>query len=60
MLCVDLFIAGSETTSNTLEFAILYMILNPKVQAKVFQEIEAVIGLQEKPTLAHEPQYFSA
>jgi len=32
---IDLFIAGSETTSTTLNFAMLYMILNPDVQNKV-------------------------
>ena len=31
----DLFLAGSETTSTTLRWAMLYMILNPEIQLKV-------------------------
>jgi cytochrome P450 family 2 subfamily J len=30
-----LFLAGSETTSSTLKWAVLYMALNPEVQAKL-------------------------
>lgn len=36
MLCLDIFIAGSATTSNTLDFAFLAMIIHPEVQEKVF------------------------
>jgi len=32
---LDLFLAGSETTSSTLKWAVLYMALNPEVQAKL-------------------------
>jgi len=32
---VDLFLAGSETTSTTLNWAFLHMILNPNIQEKV-------------------------
>lgn len=35
MICLDIFIAGSQTTSNTLGFAFLMMILQPEVQEKV-------------------------
>jgi len=34
-LLLDLFIAGSETTSTTLNWAMLYMVLNPDIQKKV-------------------------
>jgi cytochrome P450 len=40
---MDLFAAGSETTSTTLRWALLFMVLNPKVQvitmANVYQRI---------------------
>ena len=36
---LDLFFAGSETTSTTLGWGLLYMILNPAVQTKCRQEI---------------------
>lgn len=35
MVCLDLFIAGSQTSSNTIDFAILMMLLHPDIQAKV-------------------------
>ena len=41
----DLFLAGSETTSTTLDWAILYMIEYPDIQKKCQQEIETVILL---------------
>ena len=40
----DLFLAGADTTSSTLNWAMLYMILHPEVQEKVRQEIKTNIG----------------
>lgn len=54
--CVDLVMGGSDTTSNTLEFALLAMIRNPEVQAKVQEEIDSVIGQTRLPTLADRAQ----
>lgn len=48
----DLFLAGSETTANSMEFAILYMMLNPEVQHRVQAEIDQVIGPNRTPTMA--------
>ncbi|XP_069593146.1 cytochrome P450 2D15-like isoform X1 [Ranitomeya imitator] len=47
----DLFIAGSETISITLRWAVLFMILYPDVQSKVQEEIDRVIGRERKPTI---------
>jgi len=41
---MQLFIAGSDTTSNTLRWAALLMAQNPDVQVKIHQEIDTVIG----------------
>ncbi len=49
MVCLDLFTAGSETTANTLDFAILYMLRNPAVQKKVQEEIDNVVGSSRLP-----------
>lgn len=41
---VNLFIGGTETTSTTLRWALVFMIENPDVQEKVFNEIISVVG----------------
>ena len=41
---LDLFLAGSETTSTTLTWAVLYMAREPQVQKKVQAEINDVVG----------------
>ncbi|CAL7933607.1 unnamed protein product [Xylocopa violacea] len=50
-ICVDLFIAGSETTSKALGFCFLYLVLYPNVQKKAHEEIDRVIGRNRLPTL---------
>ncbi|XP_071574956.1 probable cytochrome P450 303a1 [Temnothorax nylanderi] len=55
-ICVDLFIAGSETTSKALGFGFLNLILYPQVQKKAHEEIDRVIGRDRFPTLADKPR----
>lgn len=47
----DLFIAGTDTTTNTLLWSILYMCHHPDMQEKVQAEIDAVIGRDRPPSL---------
>jgi len=49
---VDLFIGGSETTSTTLNWAILFMILNPEIQKKVQLELDEAFGQGVIPNFA--------
>ncbi|XP_032774440.1 cytochrome P450 2D3 [Rattus rattus] len=48
----DLFGAGMVTTSITLTWALLLMILHPDVQCRVQQEIDEVIGQVRHPEMA--------
>lgn len=50
-LCLDLFMAGSETTSNTLEFIVLYLVKYTDVQRRMQDEMDNVIGRNRWPTL---------
>ncbi|OCT83133.1 hypothetical protein XELAEV_18025672mg [Xenopus laevis] len=43
--------AGTETTTTTLRWALLYMLLYPEVQRKVQEEIDQIIGRNRKPAM---------
>ncbi|XP_061593789.1 cytochrome P450 2J4-like [Cololabis saira] len=49
---LDLFLAGTETTSTTLNWGMLYMIYYPDIQERVQAEIDAVIGSSRQPSMS--------
>ncbi|XP_048833569.1 cytochrome P450 2J2-like isoform X2 [Brienomyrus brachyistius] len=51
----DLFLAGTETTSTTLYWGLLYMIKYPDIQEKVQAEIDSVVGRSRQPSMADRP-----
>lgn len=51
MIILDMFIAGSQTTSITLDLALRTMALYPEIQERVHKEIDAVLGEAQLPTL---------
>jgi cytochrome P450 family 2 subfamily U polypeptide 1 len=46
-----LFMAGTETTSTSLRWGLLYMMMHPDIQRKVQQEIDDVIGRERLPSM---------
>ena len=55
-VCLDMFIAGSETTTKTMDFSMLYLVRNQDVQQKLQQEIDTVIGRSRYPVLEDRPK----
>lgn len=53
---LDMFVAGSETTSKTMNFGFLYLLLNPDVQRKAQEEIDRVVGHERMPQYSDRPQ----
>jgi len=52
---VDLFIAGTETTSTTLSWTFMYLSKHQEVQKKLQQEIDKVVGNSRLPSVADRP-----
>ena len=48
---LDLFIAGSETTSSTLQWALAYLVHHPEIQERAQKELDEVVGRARLPTL---------
>ncbi|XP_033126621.1 cytochrome P450 2U1-like [Anneissia japonica] len=55
-IVADLFAAGTETTSSTLKWALLYLALNPSIQLKVHQELDSVTCRRHPPSLSDKPK----
>ncbi|XP_059197068.1 cytochrome P450 2J2-like [Centropristis striata] len=52
---LDLIEAGTETTSTTLRWALVYMMHYPEIQEKIQAEIDRVIGQSRQPTMTDRP-----
>ncbi|XP_028316218.1 cytochrome P450 2U1 [Gouania willdenowi] len=47
----DLFIAGTDTTANSVLWILLYMVLHPEIQYKVQAELDEVVGRGRVPSM---------
>lgn len=45
----DLFVAGTETVSNTLDWALIYVTYFPEIQKEIHAEIDHVLGRESCP-----------
>ncbi len=54
-IVADMFTAGSETVKTTLEWATLFAVREPQVQAKVQAELDRVVGRRRLPSLDDMP-----
>jgi len=51
---VDLFLAGTETTTSTLMWSILFLLNYPEIQRQVHEEIDKVLGSNQQASLDDE------
>jgi cytochrome P450 len=54
--CTDIVSAALDTTSNSLDFGLLYMMKYPRVQKKVQTELDRVVGKNRIPIVFDRPQ----
>lgn len=50
-VCTDLFSAGAESVGNSLGFCLLYLVLYPEWQEKIYEEIISVAGEDQPPSM---------
>uniref|UniRef100_A0A914XZY8 Cytochrome P450 n=1 Tax=Panagrolaimus superbus TaxID=310955 RepID=A0A914XZY8_9BILA len=48
----DMWVAGQETSANTLIFSLLYLLHNPNIQDKLHAELDTIIGSDRRITLS--------
>ena len=50
-LCMDLLIAGTDTSAQTVNWFLLLMANNPEIQARAHEELDRVVGRDALPTV---------
>lgn len=53
-VCMDLFGGGGDSIANTLSFCVLYLVLYPEWQKKLFNEINDWLGSSGRVSLSHQ------
>jgi cytochrome P450 len=57
MILLDLFSPAADPVANTLDYTMLYLLLNPHIQRKVHEELDAVVGRSRRPSGEDRSQY---
>ncbi|XP_032767243.1 cytochrome P450 1A2 [Rattus rattus] len=52
----DIFGAGFDTVTTAISWSILLLVTEPKVQRKIHEELDTVIGRDQQPRLSDRPQ----
>lgn len=50
-ICLDMFMAGTETTNKSVNFMFLHLVRNQDMQRRAREEIDRVVGRNRLPTL---------
>lgn len=56
-ICMDMFMAGTETTSKSMSFCFSYLVRDQEVQKKAQTEIDNVLGRERVPCLEDRHKY---
>ncbi|CAD5221423.1 unnamed protein product [Bursaphelenchus okinawaensis] len=54
-MCFNLWVAGQETTSLTITWAIAFILRHPEVQEKIHEELDSVHGSEKMITIGDKP-----
>ncbi|CAD5235199.1 unnamed protein product [Bursaphelenchus xylophilus] len=54
-MCFDVWLAGQDTTSNTIGWAIAYLIKHQEIQQKIHEELDREIGSERMVTISDRP-----
>ncbi|XP_002735731.1 cytochrome P450 2U1-like [Saccoglossus kowalevskii] len=54
-LILDTFGAGTETTTTTLLWGLLFLVKNPNVQSKIQDELDTIVGRNRSPKVCDKP-----
>ncbi|EHB07660.1 Cytochrome P450 1A1 [Heterocephalus glaber] len=55
-IVLDLFGAGFDTVTTAISWSLLYLVTNPRVQRKIQEELDTVIGRERRPRLTDRSQ----